>query len=243
MNKPIIILVDPQMGENIGATARAMFNFGLDELRIVRPRDGWPSEPATANAAGALERMPPVLVFDTLQAALADIHFVLATTARTRDMVKPVFTPQAATMELKSSAGKSAIVFGGERAGLTNDDVALCHGIITIPTNPDFSSLNLGQSVLLMAWEYLRAHDQTPPQKLETGDSFPVEQLKTEEFFVRLEQELDKGLFFKASDMRPTIMRNIRNMFLRGRPTDQEVRTLHGIVSALTGKKYKNLKI
>ena len=233
------------MGENIGAAARAMFNFGLDELRIVRPRDGWPSEPATANAAGALDKMPPIQVFDTLQDALADIHFVMATTARPRDMVKPVFTPQAATMELKNTAGKSAIVFGGERAGLTNDDVALCHGIITIPTNPDFASLNLAQSVLLMAWEILKfqmhadynQHLKDPDLRQDAEKCEPATHEKTEEFFVRLEQELDKGLFFKASDMRPTIMRNIRNMFLRGRPTDQEVRTLHGIVSALTGSK------
>ncbi len=230
---PTIILVDPQMGENIGAAARAMFNFGLDELRIVRPRDGWPSEPAEANAAGAFTAMKPITVHESLQDAIADLHFVLATTARPRDMVKPVYEPPAAIKACLDTNGRSAIVFGGERAGLTNDDVALCHGIITIPTNPDFSSLNLGQAVLLVAWECFKNHTPHTP----ATEHQPAEHAKIEEFFVRLEGELADGHFFKAPELRPTVMRNIRNLFLRGMPSDQEIRTLHGVISALNGSK------
>ncbi len=236
-NDPTIILVAPQMGENIGATARAMFNFGLRDLRLVAPRDGWPSLEADRNSAGALDQMPSVEVFDTLQEAIADLEFVLATTARPRDMVKDVFTPQSAVAQLQSSPLKSGIIFGGERAGLSNDHVALCQGIITIPTNPDFTSLNLGQSVLLVAWEWLRALDSTPAIEMPLGNSHPAAQDKLEEFYIRLESELEEGRFFKAPDLKPTVARNIRTMLSRKGFTDQELRTFHGILSALTRKK------
>lgn len=238
--KPAIILVAPQMGENIGAAARVMANFALHDLRIVRPRDGWPSMEAERNAAGALDAGGCVQarVFETLAEAIADLSLVLATTARPRGMAIDVYTPQYAAAHIHENANlPCGLVYGGERAGLNNDDIALCHGIITIPTNPDFSSLNLAQAVLLTGWEWFRGVDATQETHLPQGDSFPATQDKMEEFFVRLETELEDGLFFKARDLKPTMLRNIRAMFMRARLSDQELRTLHGIISALLGKK------
>lgn len=236
---PSIILVRPQMGENIGAAARAMLNFGLTDLRLVAPRDGWPNQRAIDMAAGAFDIMPQPHVFETLQDAVADLHKLYATTARRRDMVKPVFSPDAAVRTLTAEE-KSGFVFGPERTGLDNDEVALCHSILSVETNPDFPSLNLGQSVLLLAYAISSAGADDAVKDtaiLSHGDSFPVAQDKMEEFFVRLEDELESGGFFKAKDLKPTMKRNIRNLFLRADLSDQEVRTLHGVLSALTGKK------
>lgn len=234
---PIIILVDPQMGENIGAAARAMLNFGLTELRIVNPRDGWPNQAAIDMSAGALETMPAVKVFDTLADAAKDIHYLFATTARPRDMVKPVFTPASAVTEARARADQTiGFVFGPERAGLSNDDVALCHAILTVDTNPDFSSINLAAAVLLLSYEWLAAQNDKSRVEMPTHKSFPVEHEKLEELLVRLEDDLDKGGFFRAPDQKPTMLRNIRNLFTRTDMTDQEVRTFHGMLSALTGK-------
>lgn len=233
------------MGENIGAAARAMFNFGLSDLRLVKPRDGWPSERAVAMSSGALERMPPVRVFDTLPEAIADLHYAVSTTARPREMTKPVFTPSGAAAEMQKRAAqnqKTGFVFGCERAGLENDDVATCHAILTIPTNPDFSSLNLGQSVLLTAYEWLRTNDETPAQIMETGDSFPAAHKDKEEFLARLEDELEAAHFFRSEGNKPTMQRNVRNLFTRADITDQELRTWHGMLSALKGNKKKPLE-
>lgn len=238
MNNPSIILVNPQMGENIGAAARAMFNFNLRGLRLVAPRDGWPNIEAQRNGAGALEHMN-VTVFETLEEAIADLEFVLATTARPRDMTKTVYTPQGAITAITERPDTACgLVFGAERTGLLNGHLALCHGIITFPTNPDFSSLNLGQAVLLVAWEWMRAHSRTiPAEKLHTGDSFRAAQADMEGFFKRLELELEDGGFFKAPDLKPVMTRNIRNMLIRAELTDQELRTFHGMLSALAGKR------
>jgi tRNA/rRNA methyltransferase len=236
--KPVIVLIDPQLGENIGAAARAMLNCGLDELRLVRPRDGWPNPSATSTAVGALEKMPPVRVFDTTAAALADCHFVLATTARARDMLKPVYGPRDAARMLgeRSSAGqKTAILFGPERAGMENDDVTLAHGIITIPLNPGFSSLNLGQAVLLMAYEWSQL--SVPPPRAPEPEEMPATHEKLMEFFERFEAELEAHNFFRPGGHKPNMIRNLRNMLSRASMTDQEVRTFHGIVTALTGRK------
>lgn len=238
-DKPVIILVDPQMGENIGAAARAMLNMGLDELRLVNPRDGWPNETAITMDAGALEIMPPVQVFPTLAAAVADLHFVVATTARPRDMVKPVFTPRAAAAEINARANndqKTGIVFGAERMGLINDDITLCHAIAIIPSNPAFSSFNLAQAVLLMAYEWLVEQDSAHGRISGTDENFPATQDKCEEFLSRLESELEKRGFFRTEEIRPTMKRNIRNIFIRACITDQEIKTLHGIISSLIGK-------
>jgi tRNA/rRNA methyltransferase len=237
-NQPAIILVAPQMGENIGAAARAMFNFNLRELRLVAPRDGWPNLEAERNSAGALEKMD-VRVYDTLEAASADLHYMLATTARPRDLNKPVFTPKTAIAEitgLNAKASKTGLVFGGERAGLSNDHIALCDGIITIPTNPDFSSLNLAQSVLLLCWEWFHMNQ---PANGHSSLAEIAPKAQFEEFFTRLEQELDTGGFFKSAELKPTVLRNLRTMFLRGGFSDQEIRSFHGIISALIGKNKK----
>ena len=224
------------MGENIGAAARAMLNTGLTELRLVRPRDGWPNERAQAMSAGALEIMPPVPVFDSVPASIADCHYVLATTARSRGMVKPVYSPRQAAAELihRTQMGQRvAILFGAERTGLTNDDAALAHGLVTIPLNPEFSSLNLGQAVLIVAYEWAQGANRIAPPVAEP----PVTHNKLMELLSRLETELDARHFFRDPDQRPVMLRNLRNLFTRAGMTDQEARTFHGVISALIGKK------
>lgn len=235
-----VILCNPQMGENIGAAARAMLNFGLTDLRLINPRDGWPNEKAYTMSADALDLMPPVQVFSTLPEAIADLHFILGTTARPRDMVKPRYSPRSAALEIKLRAKnrqKTGILFGAERMGLLNDEVTSCHGTITIATNPEFPSLNLGQSVLLMAYESANALAHQPEDKHSyTGDSFPAPSGEIETFLARLEKELDEGGFFRTASLRPHALRNIRNIFTRSDITEQELRTLHGILTAL-GRK------
>ena len=237
---PSIILVEPQMGENIGAAARAMLNFGLGDLRLVRPRDGWPNKAANDMAVGALDKMPPVRVFQTLADAVKDLHYTFATTARPREMVKPVYTPSSAIRESIARIADTqniGFVFGPERAGLENDDVALCHGILTLKTNPDFSSLNIAAAVLIICYEWMALQGDKNEVLRPTGASFPAPHEKLEELLTRLEEELDKGSFFRDEGHRPTMLRNIRNLFTRTGMTDQEVRTFHGMISALTGKK------
>lgn len=237
---PSIILVNPQMGENIGASARAMLNCGLTDLRLIHPRDGWPNERADANSAGALEIMPPIQVFDTTAQAIKECHYIYATTARPRDMVKPVFTARSAATDMRerSSQGqKIGILFGGERAGLTNEDVSLAHAIITVPLNLEFSSLNLAQGVLLCAYEWAQEDHKNVSIETPQGDSFPVTNEDFSAVIQRLENELGERHFFRNPDMRPSMMRNIRALFSRAKMTDQETRTLQGIISALIGKK------
>ena len=236
--KPAIILVSPQMGENIGASARAMLNFGLTDMRIVNPRDGWPNQRAIDMSADALDKMPPVQVFETLAEAIADLQVTYATTARPRDMVKSVLTPRAAADDIHSRTDqKIGLVFGGERAGLTNDEIALCSHIIQVPTNPDFSSLNLAQAVLLLSYEIFQTASSTEPCVFDTGDNAPATQENFEHFFGRLEDELEKADFFKSEGLKPTMLRNIRNIFTRAELSEQEVSTLQGIISALIDKK------
>ncbi len=237
---PAIILVAPQMGENIGAAARAMANFNLEDLRLIAPRDGWPNDVATANAVGALDILKPVQLFDHTADALKEFHTIYATTARPRDMRKKVYTPREAAKNIavdQSNGKRSAALFGGERAGLSNDDIALAHHIISVPVNPKFASLNLAQSVLLMAHEINLTTDKTTPVHMPTGDSALATHAEFDEFITRLEEELQGHNFFRNPDMKPTMMRNIRNLFSRTDLTQQEIRTLHGILSALIGKK------
>ncbi|HCQ71346.1 MAG TPA: rRNA methyltransferase [Rhodospirillaceae bacterium] len=233
------ILTNPQMGENIGAAARAMANFGLKELRLVAPRDGWPSESAQAMSSGAFTHMHDVQVFPTLADALHDITFAYATTARPRDMVKDVFTPrQAARQTLsRTDTGKTAFVFGGERAGLGNDDVARCNAIITAPTNPDFSSLNLGQGVLMVAYElFMTAQEENiPPAEGTQHTPAPIKNF--DNLFGRLEEKLDEGGFFRDEGLRPKITRNLRNTLMRAQLTEQEINTFHGVIRALSAPR------
>lgn len=245
--KPVIVLVNPQMGENIGAAARAMLNCGIDELRLVNPRDGWPSEPANIMSSGALDKMPPVKVYSSTAEALADCHYSYATTARIRDMVKPVMTAKEAATDCRareSQGQRCAYLFGAERAGLDNEDVALSSAIITIPVNPDFSSLNLGQGVLLCAYEWyqlaaVKGLPRTATTELVKEEELPAEHAEMDNLYRRLEEELRAGHFFRTQELQPTVMRNLKNMFGRAEMTSQEVNTFHGIITALTGKKNK----
>jgi tRNA/rRNA methyltransferase len=237
---PVIVLVEPQLGQNIGTAARAMGNFGLTRLRLVNPRDGWPDVQAERAASGADEVLRGVELYDTLEAAVADCQFVLATTARAHDQAKPVLGPREAAPVVaeRIAAGETvAILFGRERWGLTNQEVGLADRIVTFPVNPAFASLNLAQSVLLVAYEYFVHSGGSMP--FETPQKSPPatkQQLLT--FFKAMEGELEKIEFFRPPDKRDTMQINLRNIFTRMQPTQQDVRTLHGVITALVqGRK------
>jgi tRNA/rRNA methyltransferase len=190
---PAIILCEPQLGENIGAAARAMANFGLADLRLVSPRDGWPNEKADAMAAGAAYVLQGARVFSSVREAVGDLKFVLATTARDRAVAKPVLTPAAAAARLRRAAAEgvpAGVLFGGERSGLDNDEIALADAIVTVPTDPRFSSLNLGQAVLLLGYEWFRAGDATPPERIDHGMALPAPR---EELFLLLSARQPAG--------------------------------------------------
>jgi tRNA/rRNA methyltransferase len=241
-NTPIVILVTPQLGDNIGMSARAMLNCGLDHMRLVAPRDGWPNERAVAASSGALDLMPPPQIFATTAEAIADLNFVYATSGRLRHMVKPIYTGTAAATDMAARLGageKVGILFGAERTGLLNEDLEQANAILNFPTNPDFSSLNLSQAVLLAGYEWLRVHDQTPARRYDTTDSPPATQQESQFMLTRLEHELAAHGFFTAEHMRPSIMRNIANCFRRAEMTSQDVQTFQGIISALLGAKMK----
>ncbi len=239
---PVIILVNPQMPENIGMSARAMLNCGLNHLRLVSPRDGWPHDKADAASAGALAQMPNVTVYHTTAEAIADLHYVYATSGRMRHMVKPTLTGPAATTDMQERIARDqrvGILFGPERSGLVNDDLAAANAIMNFPTNPDFASLNVSQAVLLASYEWLRAHDQTPDRRYETVQSPPATADETAHLMTRLAHELDANGFFAAPDLKPSVMRNIGNMFRRADMSSQDVQTFQGIISVLLGSKRK----
>jgi tRNA/rRNA methyltransferase len=234
---PAVILVQPQLGENIGSTARAMLNCGLTELRLVAPRQGRINARAYAMASGAGAVLDNAVIHPDLPAAIGDLHWVYATTARPREMLKPVATPRQAAEEMRQRVGEGArvgILFGPERTGLESDDVALAQTIISAPLNPDFSSLNLGQAVLLVAWEWLMAGDATPPLAFDTGRTFPATRQEMIGLFDHLEAELDAaGYFANIEHKRDSMVRNLRNSFQRGPLLEQDVRTLRGVIKAL----------
>lgn len=239
---PAVILVEPQLGENIGAAARAMLNCGLNDLRLVRPRDPWPNERAVAMASGADSVLDSAVLYDRIEDATAKLRHVYATTTRDRFMVKRVLTPRAASAEMRGfmAAGEACgILFGPERAGLTSDQVALSDTIITAPLNPGFASLNLAQAVLLVGYEWLAAADETPPEQHPTGRSRPAEQEEYLRFFSHLEEELEINGFLHNKEARPTMLRNLRALFLRAQCTEQELRTLHGVITALAGPRQR----
>ena len=238
---PTVILVEPQLGENIGAAARAMLNCGLTELRLVRPRDGWPNPRAVASAAGADRVLDQAQLFPNLDYAVADLQRVYATTARNRGMTQHILTPRAAAAEMRGQwdAGlKVGVLFGPERTGLVNDQLPLADALIAVPLNPAFSSLNLAQAVLLIAYEWFLTTPETPPERiLHTGQSQPATKADLLNLFEHLERELDACRFFSTPDKRPGMVRNIRNAFERMSLTEQEVRTFHGIVAGLAGRR------
>ena len=234
---PTVILVEPQLGENIGATARAMLNFGLVDLRLVRPRDGWPNDRATSSASGADQVMESVQIFDTTAQAIGDLNHVMAATARTRAITKDMIGPRQAARDCRHRMAAGAtvgILFGPERAGLDNDDLALADTILAIATNPAFASLNLGQSVLLVAYEWFAAGEAGAEPNPMNGAEDQATKEDLVAFFEALEKELDTGGFLKPPEKRPAMIRTLRNLFQKARLTDQEVRSLRGLVVALT---------
>jgi tRNA/rRNA methyltransferase len=237
---PIVVLVEPQLGENIGAAARAMANFGLSRLRVVKPLRGWPNERARVMAAGADRILDAAEIHDSLAGAIGDCHFVLATTARNHDQAKPVMAADAAAAEAapRIAAGENvAIVFGRERNGLENHEVGMADAIVTLPVNPAFASLNLAQAVVIVAYEWFkRSHGELPFTMPEKSPAAVKQQLAA--FFTDLERELEKAEFFRPEEKRGTMTVNLRNIFQRMTPTQQDIRTLHGVVTALVhGRK------
>lgn len=233
---PAIILVEPQLGENVGFAARAMANCGLADLRLVRPREPWPNPRARETASGADAVIDGARVYGSTAEAVAGLRRLYATTARARDMVKPVLTPRAAAAELRreTAAGvPCGVLFGPERTGLDNDDVARTDALIVAPLDPAFSSLNLGQAVLLVAWEWWQAAAEAPAEALPLGDSRPADRAELEGFFDHLFAELDAAGFLRVVEKRPIMVRNLRNLFLRAGLTEKEVRGLRGVVKAL----------
>jgi tRNA/rRNA methyltransferase len=233
---PAIILCEPQLGENIGSAARAMANFGLWDLRLVRPRDGWPNEKAVAAASRADHVLERVRVFETLEDAISDLTLIYATTARSRDMQKEVLGPEEASANMASHvhAGRGVgLLFGRERWGLLNDEVAMADAIVTLPVEPAFASLNIAQAVLLMAYEWRR--------QSETGKALPFSDGLDETaprqdligLFEHLEGVLDQSGFFTTPDKRPSMVNNLRTALTRGRFTAQEIRTLRGVISSI----------
>ena len=242
MSPPAIILSYPQLGENIGAAARAMKNFGLTDLRLVAPRAAWPNPKAEAMAVGASDVLDTARVYPDLQAGLAELHLVYATTARERGVTKEVLAPQEAVRRLRRAAAKgwkTGILFGNERAGLENDEISLADAVITIPTS-GFSSINLGQAVLLIGHEWFKAGDATPPSRIEHS---PFHRKPTREemfqLFEHLEKELlDSGFLFPP-DKRGAMIRAIRATLHRAHLTYQEVQTLRGMIVALSKGKHR----
>jgi len=235
---PAIVLVETQMGENIGAAARAMANFGLRDLRLVKPRDGWPNERARAAASRGDAIIDEVRLFDTLDEALADLELVFATTARAHDIAKEVESPAVAAGSLMASARegvKTGVVFGREKWGLTSDEVGLCDRIVTIPVDPVFASLNIAQAVIIVAYEWRRVvlgdAAWTPFEEKERSPLATKHDVFA--FFEHLESALDKVEFFRPDHKRQTMVRNLRQIFQKARLSEQEVRTLRGVVAAL----------
>ena len=242
---PAIILSEPQLGENIGACARAMANFGLTDLRLVKPRDGWPNPKAEAMAVGASVLIERATVHESVRAAIGGLKLVYAATARDRAMSKPVLTPDEAARRLREAGGRgveTGLLFGNERAGLTNDEVALADAIVTIPTDPGFSSINLGQAALILAYEWFKAGAATPAERIDHGASFPAPREELFLLFEHLEQELEKSGFLYPPGNRPSMVRNLRSILHRAGLTDQEVRTLRGAIVALTKGKRRGPK-
>lgn len=234
---PAVCLVRPQMGENIGAVARVLLNFGLVSLRLVAPRDAWPNPKAEQVAVGADRVLKGARVEWRLEDALADATLVVAATARPRGLEKPVWGPRQAAENLRAAiaAGERPIVmFGPEAAGMETEEIARADAVLTLPVNPGFASLNLAQSVAVFAFALAetRQQDAIPPWFVH--DSPPATQAELEAMFTHLEQELEHGRFFHPEDKAPLMKRNLRALFLRARLTEQEARTIRGVIKALT---------
>lgn len=234
LKAPVIILAEPQLGENIGAAARAMLNFGLTELRIAAPRDGWPNPAAEPLAAGAFEAGVRVTAYDSVEDAVADRGFLVAATARPRGMEKPVTNASGAIDLLARQTASTGVLFGNEAQGLHNDHVAMCDAIMTYPVNKAFASLNLSQAVIVFAHAWGEAAGQGGRfEGTEAGVGDPASREELLGMFEHFESELERAGYFYPPDKTPLMTRNLRNAFIRGQWTSQEVRTFRGAVKAL----------
>lgn len=233
--QPAIVLVRPQLGENIGKAARAMLNFGLRDLRLVTPRDGWPNPAAGPAASGADVVLAEARVYDTVAEATADCGHVYATTVRKRGVTKPVLTPEAAARDIHADVARSAILFGPERSGLETDDVALARTIVTVPINPEFGSLNLAQAVILVAYEWSKHVALASPPSVEIEPAAPQEEL--EGMIGQLDRLLAPTGFYFPPERTPATQRTLRGLLTKPGWTSSELRTLRGVLSALEGRK------
>ena len=235
-NSPVVILVRPQLADNIGACARAMANGGLFHLRLVAPRDGWPQERAWRTASGADRILDGAALHDSVAGAVADLHRVFATCPRPRHVIKPVMTARAAAGALREAGARGlrcGILFGPERAGLDKDDMAQADTLVRYPLNPAFDSLNLAQAVMVMAYEWWTAADETPERRLLTHETTVATKAQIERLLDHLIDELDASGFLRNAPKRLGMVRNLYHLFQRGEATEQELRTLHGAVSML----------
>lgn len=232
---PVIVLVRPQLGENIGKAARAMLNFGLVEMRLVAPRDGWPNPAAGPAASGADAVLENAQVYDSVADAVADCAHVYATTVRKRGVTKPVVTPEVAAREIRGAHGRSAILFGPERSGLETDDVAVARQIVTVPINPEFGSLNLAQAVILIAYEWSKGAALASPPATEIAPPAPQEEL--DGMIGQLDALLEAANFYHPPDRAPVTRRTLRTLLTKPAWTSQEVRTLRGVLSSLEPKR------
>ncbi|WP_373475568.1 RNA methyltransferase [Sphingorhabdus sp.] len=235
---PIIILVRPQLGENIGKAARAMLNFGLTEMRLVAPRDGWPNPSAGPAASGADIVLANAKVYGTLADATADIGHIYATTVRKRGVTKPVITPETAAHEILGNPGLSAILFGAERSGLESDEVTVARSIITVPINPEFGSLNLAQAVILCAYEWSKTQKLASPPKTEIDP--PASQFELDGLIEQLDGMLDPLGYFRPTDRAPVTRRTLRNLLTKPGWNALEVRTLRGVLTTLAKRRIES---
>lgn len=232
---PVIILIRPQMGENIGAVARAMSNFGLSELRLVAPRDGWPNEKAVEMAAGGKEIIENATIYADFASAMADINLAYATTARHRDMVKRTASPAQAMAEITATQSlKTALIFGPERTGIENYEITLCDAIINIPTDAKNSSLNLAQSAVIIGYEWIKASSECEVGARENSyENLPAPKSDMFGLFDQLEDYLDKADYFRVAHKKPIMLQNIKNMLIRGAWSEQEIRSFRGMLRSL----------
>jgi tRNA/rRNA methyltransferase len=233
---PAIILVETQLAENIGTTSRAMYNCGLTDLRLVKPRQNWLSPRALAASSGAVNVLEAAQVYESTEEAIADLEFVAATTARPRDNVKPVWTPRHAGGEFAARAAsnmKLGILYGREKSGLKNEDVSLADVIIEVPLNPAYSSLNLAQAVLVVAYEWFQATQSSESVTMPYRETRPATKDELTTLFDHLEHELDESGFLRVKEKRPSMILALRALLQRAALTEQEVRTLHGVVTEL----------
>ena len=238
---PVIILVRPQLGENIGMAARAMLNCGLSSLRLVKPRDGWPNPKAQRAASGADVVLDKARVFDSVADAVGDLERVVATSARNRELSQRILTARRAATEMRGWIGqgdRTGILFGPERTGLENDDMVHADTVLSIPLNPQFSSLNVAQAVLLVAYEWAAAGEGTPAERMSDHSSRPATKDELVNLFAHLERALDESGFLRNKAMRPAMVNNLRALLQRSAMTEQEVRSFHGVIKYLAKHKH-----